>query len=149
MRAKLGNFLTQRHEGTKKKGKNLTTSLFLLAAAATALNCGDAQSQAEMTMCAARDYQVADKELNKQWPKTLAVMKEKDRYPQPAYDKGPSYSAALLASQRAWLAYRDAQCLADGYSARGGTMQPMLVYGCKARLTDERVGQLKAMADVN
>ena len=125
------------------------TPLIILAAATTVLDCSDPQTQAEVTMCAAQDYRAADKELNQQWPKTVAVMKEKDTYPQPAYDKGPSYNAALLASQRAWLVYRDAQCLADGYSARGGTMQPMLVYGCKARLTEERVKQLKTMADVN
>ena len=45
---------------------------------------------------------------------------------------------ALLAAQRAWIAYRDSQCELAGFEARGGSMEPMLVSGCLADLTRKR-----------
>jgi urease subunit alpha len=45
---------------------------------------------------------------------------------------------ALVTAQRAWIAYRDAECEARGFQARGGTMEPMLVAGCIADVTDAR-----------
>ena len=54
---------------------------------------------------------------------------------------------ALLKAQRAWISYRDAQCENSGFQARGGTMEPMLVAGCLADLTDLRTRELKALAD--
>jgi len=55
------------------------------------------------------------------------------------------YAAATLASQRAWLAFRDAQCAIEGGEYAGGSMQPMVRSGCLARLTRERTAQLKDM----
>ena len=38
---------------------------------------------------------------------------------------------------------RDASCDYEGFQARGGTMEPMLVAMCLARLTEERTKQLR------
>ena len=54
---------------------------------------------------------------------------------------------ALLACQRAWLTYRDAQCLIEGYAARGGSMEPMLLSGCIARLTMARTQALRDLIE--
>jgi uncharacterized protein YecT (DUF1311 family) len=54
---------------------------------------------------------------------------------------------ALVTAQRAWISYRDAQCEAAGFQARGGTMEPMLVAGCIADITEVRTKELKALED--
>jgi uncharacterized protein YecT (DUF1311 family) len=54
---------------------------------------------------------------------------------------------ALVKAQRAWIDYRDAECNAAGFQARGGTMEPMLVAGCLADITDKRTKELKELED--
>ena len=59
---------------------------------------------------------------------------------------GASYAGAvemLKKAQRAWIGYRDGQCQLSGYSARGGSMEPMLVSQCLADLTKKRTQELK------
>jgi uncharacterized protein YecT (DUF1311 family) len=105
--------------------------------------------QIEATHCAWRDHQAADAEMNAQWMRTLAYAREKDvrskEQPDVSRDKRPSYSTVLLKSQRTWLAYRDAQCASEGYYGRGGTIEPMLVNMCLARVTRERITQLREL----
>lgn len=103
--------------------------------------------QGEMTNCAHRDYDAADRAMNIQWVKTAAKMKRSDAGMQ-SYDDGqPGFFETLLAAQRAWLTYRDAHCQSAGYYARGGSMEPMLVSLCKANLTNERTEQLRVLAE--
>jgi uncharacterized protein YecT (DUF1311 family) len=107
-------------------------------------DCGNAATQMDMNSCSDQDYQAADAELNAQYKKTRAAMLE--------VDKGLDGSLrgaekALLAGQRAWIDYRDGECEAEGFQARGGSMEPMLVSGCKATLTRARTKELKQLAD--
>ena len=44
----------------------------------------------------------------------------------------------LRQAQRDWVAYRDNACAAKGYLMHGGSAEPMVIYGCRARLTQER-----------
>jgi uncharacterized protein YecT (DUF1311 family) len=55
---------------------------------------------------------------------------------------------ALVKAQRAWVAYRDAQCASYGYQARGGSMEPQLIYGCQADLTRKRTAELKELTEI-
>ena len=50
----------------------------------------------------------------------------------------------LVDSQRAWIAFRDAQCAFQSSGVAGGGAYPMTLALCKAPLTCERVKQLKA-----
>ena len=103
-----------------------------------ALNCKDPQDQNSMTQCAALDFEKADKELNKVWPKIKSDAQGNDQ------GTGKTeYVDALLASQRTWLAYLEAQCKWQGFDMHGGSGEPMLYYGCKARLTSERIKELQ------
>jgi uncharacterized protein YecT (DUF1311 family) len=118
-------------------------ALLLLASAAT---CASATTQADMNACAAMDAHVADGRINRQWSLTYAVMKKRD-----ASDKsrggGPGYATALLAAQRLWLQYRDKQCVVDGLEYSGGTMQPMVIENCRAKMTDARTKQLAKLVE--
>lgn len=113
-------------------------------------NCHDPIAQQEMNWCAARDYEVADERLNAQWAITIEVMKRRDAEwaEVGSNDTRLGYTRSLLEAQRAWLRYREAHCRVDGYIARGGTLEPLLVSTCKARLTQMRTEELKALVEV-
>lgn len=102
--------------------KGLHLLVFILTACATFV-CG--QSQQEMNAEAARNAARADKELNQAYRALLATLDEEG-------------TKLLKASQRAWIAYRDADAAAAADEARGGSMAPMLYAGTLARLTRER-----------
>jgi len=112
-------------------------------------DCGISGVQTELNQCAAQDFVVADQRLNAQWSLTAAHMRQRDAETRPYYpdDGRPGYFDQLLAAQRAWLAFRDAHCASEGYWARGGSMEPMLVSGCKAALTNARTEQLRELAN--
>ena len=108
------------------------------------VDCDNAMTQRDMNMCAAKDYQEADQALNLQWTETRKVVAERDAQLDPA-DRGGA--KALLAAQRAWISYRDGQCEASGYSAYGGSMQPMLISSCRATMTRARTQELRSLAE--
>lgn len=108
-------------------------------------NCDDPMAQQEMNWCAYQDYLTADAELNDQWKLTSQVMKDHDAHFDNTYDDRPGYFATLLEAQRAWIAYRDAHCRSDGYYARGGSMEPLLISSCKTALTKQRTEQLREL----
>ncbi|MBC2774076.1 DUF1311 domain-containing protein [Rhizobium sp. AQ_MP] len=107
------------------------------------VDCNNAQTQADMNQCAADDFRQADAAMNAQWAETRAAMLAWDKASPPSDDNGAA--KRLLASQRAWLAYRDAACDVEGYSAEGGSMQPLMISSCLAELTKRRTEELKSL----
>lgn len=123
-------------------------SFLLSAAAATALsqlNCNSPVTQADINICASRDAKAADAAMVSEYKIATVILGDMDRDIDRKYDKRPSYSAALLASQRAWLKFRDAECAVEGYAARGGSIENMIVDECIAAVSDERTKQIKDM----
>ncbi|WP_269584913.1 lysozyme inhibitor LprI family protein [Roseibium sp. Sym1] len=116
----------------------------LSAAAQETPDCDNAMTQSEMTRCADLDWQKADAELNTVYKKAMAKMRETDSY---LPDDLKGAADTLRDAQRAWIPYRDKACEAYGFLARGGTMEPMLVYGCRADLTRQRVTELQSLAE--
>ncbi len=114
-----------------------------------AWNCDDPQFQQEMNWCAGQDFEAADRELNAQWALTRAAMKARDAEWAEigSADKRAGWTANLLEAQRGWLRYRDAHCAMEGYEARGGTLEPLLVLTCKAQLTRTRTKELKELVE--
>lgn len=127
----------------------ILASLLLLAAAAQDpdVDCENPQYQVEMNLCAGKDYDAADAALNAQYKQTVAALKARDKDIDRSYDSQPTHYDTLLAAQRAWITYRDQQCLSESFAARGGTMAPMLHSGCMARLTRERTAELKELIE--
>jgi len=122
--------------------------LLLLASAEPPYDCEiDQMTQQGMNYCAYQDYLVADAKLNAQWSKTATVMKQRDADFDSEYDDRPGYFDTLLAAQRAWIAYRDTQCASEGYYARGGSLEPLLVSTCKTKLTEDRTEQLRFLIE--
>jgi uncharacterized protein YecT (DUF1311 family) len=110
--------------------KQSAVSAFLFFALGAALS-GQAHAacpgdtQMEMNECAANDYNAADKELGKFYAK-LEKSKE------------------LVAAERAWISYRDAECAYQMKAVEGGSMAPMVQAVCLADLTNRRLQQLTA-----
>lgn len=116
-----------------------------VAAAGSASNCNNAQTQTDINICVAEDYKAADAQLNRQWAQTSAVMKARDKAGGAPRDGRPGYHQALLDAQRASLSFRDSQCRIEGYAMRGGSGESMVAGGCLAALTRARTAQLKAL----
>ncbi|MHA7818073.1 MAG: lysozyme inhibitor LprI family protein [Erythrobacter sp.] len=103
--------------------------------------------QQEMNICAHREYLIADAALNEQWRITRDHMKARDANPDRAPDDRPGNFETLLEAQRAWIEYRDAHCRSEGYAARGGSLEPLLVSTCMQHLTQQRIDQLEELSD--
>lgn len=107
-------------------------------------NCETAETQQEMNACAALDYQEADADLNDAYAAATAAMARVDQV-QPKDQTGAV--EALKAAERAWIAYRDLACAAEGWPNHGGTVDPLVVSSCKTRLTTARAEDLWALAE--
>lgn len=120
----------------------LTLAFPAVASQAGDPDCDDPQTQIEMNACAYRGLQAADADLNREWESLRSRLRQAED------DLGyEGWFDAALEGQRGWLAYRDGQCTAEGYEARGGTMEMMLVAYCKTRLTRARVQELRELDD--
>ncbi len=106
------------------------------------IDCANAAVQMEMTYCAEQDFKGADAQLNRQYRQTRQAMKDRDTQ---VTEDIRGAEDALIIAQRAWIAYRDAHCASYGYQARGGSMEPMLIYLCRAELTRERTRELESL----
>lgn len=118
--------------------------LILLAALVAAIPVA-AQTQAQMNAQAGAQWKRADAAMNAQWKRTNSYMKRRDAQ-NGSRGGGFGYAAALLASQRAWLQFRDSQCTIEGGQFAGGSMQPLARANCLARLTRERTKQLESLS---
>ena len=113
----------------------LTGLLFSLAVAAHAhaqANCANASDQAATNACADRAYRKSDAELNRAYEVITARLRDN----RPVADK-------LVSAQRAWIAYRDAECGFSSAGAEGGSVYPMVVSTCLDDLTKLRTESLK------
>lgn len=120
----------------------LALSALPLTAAAQKVDCAKAEVQVEMTYCAEQDWNAADARLNAAYKVAVAAMKGMDAGLD-ATDRGAEDS--LRAGQRAWITYRDQTCAAEAWMAHGGSAEPMMIYACRARVTDARADELENM----
>ncbi|MEG8028121.1 lysozyme inhibitor LprI family protein [Sphingomonas aerolata] len=102
------------------------------------------QAQAQMTRSAGSSYAQADAAMTAQWKRTYAYMKRRDAQ-DTSRGGGFGFAGSLLESQRAWLKFRDTQCVIEGGQYAGGSAQGMTVAGCRTDLTKARTAQLKSM----
>jgi uncharacterized protein YecT (DUF1311 family) len=106
------------------------------ADAATAQPCTDRPSQGDMSRCAAAAYKRADAELNEAYRKILTRLVD-----------DAEAKRRLVAAQRAWIAFRDAECAFATAPGADGSVYPYLLTTCLAGLTEARLGQLQVYLD--
>lgn len=129
----------------------MIAALLLLAAAPAvdrdATDCDDDSPQQMLNICAANAAQAADYEMNLAWKRVVTDMKRRDTQIDRKTDREPGFFDTLLASQRAWLTYRDKQCLLASFEMRGGSGAAQIYGGCFHELTRARIAQLNALIE--
>ena len=92
--------------------------------------CANAQTQAEMNICAGKEYQAADAMLNQVYKQLVSMLDDEEK-------------AQLRDVENAWLKYRDSNCdfVADQY--KGGSIRPTIHGLCLADMTRNRTTELK------
>jgi uncharacterized protein YecT (DUF1311 family) len=114
--------------------------IVLLAAAALTMSssvraedCQNAASQRELNSCANAAYEKSDAELNALYKQVTARLKDDARR-----------TKLLVATQRAWIAFRDAECAFVGEPTADGSVNPLVRANCLDRITSARVNDLKS-----
>lgn len=123
---------------------SVTAGISMPVAAQTEPDCKAPQTQADMTICAGKDHEKADKDLNAAYQKLRKQLAERDKTAD-ASSKGAT--DALVTAQRAWVVFRDANCALSGFQARGGTMEPMLIASCLADMSSKRADELRQLSE--
>jgi uncharacterized protein YecT (DUF1311 family) len=104
----------------------------LFCVPASANECFDLATQADMNICSYQDFQKADKELNDLYQQQLKWLPQQ------------SSKQRLKAAQLAWIKFRDASCLYEaGPQEESGTIWPTEQNSCLSSLTKKRVIELK------
>jgi uncharacterized protein YecT (DUF1311 family) len=110
----------------------LVTAAFLLTASAgPALAACPGQNQRELDSCAGNAAVAADAKLNATYQTITGRLKANN-----------AVRTKLVAAERAWIAFRDAECAFAASGVEGGTIQPMIVAECRAALAQQRQDQL-------
>jgi uncharacterized protein YecT (DUF1311 family) len=100
------------------------------ARAAEKLDCGSQSlSQAELDMCAGRGFKIADTKLNMLYNLLLSKYERNN-------------AAVLKTAERAWIAYREAECAYETNESIGGTINPMVTSICATDKTNARIKEL-------
>lgn len=111
-----------------------TLVLLVLSApvAFAADNCASAETQAALDQCYGNAWKVSDKELNTLYRRIEARLKD-----------DPDATKRLVSAQKAWLAFRDAECGFATSKSEDGSAYPMLQAICLMGLTEKRIADFK------
>lgn len=104
-------------------------------------NCGDLATQRDMNDCAAAEAHKADVALNAAYRELLSKLKD-----------NKTATEKVVAAQRAWIVFRDAELGAEWPVGKGenpnllyGSVHPLCYYNELARMTRERAKTLKSL----
>ncbi|MBO6718360.1 MAG: DUF1311 domain-containing protein [Rhizobiaceae bacterium] len=108
--------------------------LAMPAGSALAQDCEAPETQAEMNACAGIAYEEADAALNATYAEVRARLDDAGR-------------EQLVSTQRAWIAFRDAECTFRSRGVEGGTIYPTIYAGCLTELTEQRTADFQTMLE--
>jgi uncharacterized protein YecT (DUF1311 family) len=94
------------------------------------VNCKNPQTTMEMSFCAERDYQAADRKLNQVYRQLQAKLSGKQKQ-------------RMTNAQLAWIKFKDANCAYEGGQFEGGTIAGPIGTSCLARMTEQRTKELE------
>jgi uncharacterized protein YecT (DUF1311 family) len=110
----------------------LALTPLLFTTAAYAADCDNATDQATMNQCAAQQHKTADKELNALYQQITHRLKS-----------NPDSQKLMVGAQRAWIAFRDAECKFSASGVEGGSVYPLIYSTCITELTKARIETFK------
>ncbi|WP_248764780.1 lysozyme inhibitor LprI family protein [Pseudomonas protegens] len=109
----------------------LALAPLLLVPLAQAYEC-NSTTQTDMNLCANVQQKAADKELNALYQQINQRLKDQ-----------PRSKKRLVSAQRAWVAFRDAECSFSTSGVEGGSLYPVAYSNCLTALTKARVESFK------
>jgi uncharacterized protein YecT (DUF1311 family) len=112
-------------------------------------NCQDPQSNLEMKMCASRELTAAEGELKIAFDNALKAAEEQyvSVRSEPGIERMPNMPEELRKAQRAWEAFREANCGYQNLVYYGGSMAPLAVTGCLRDMTKARTKELRDLVE--
>jgi len=102
--------------------------------AANAMDCDNAPDQATMNVCADMALKATDTRLNTVYRAITRRLAD-----------DPDTLKQLVTAQRAWIAFRDAECTFRSSGVSGGSAYPMVYATCLDGLTRSRLDALKEL----
>jgi len=109
----------------------LGLALLIVPLVALPTSHANAQSQAEMNRQAAKDFEKVDAELNSAYAALMAKLPDAES------------KQKLKESQRAWLAFRDAEAAFQADGERGGSMARLIYSTTASELTQAHIEALR------
>lgn len=106
---------------------------------------GEHASTADIAACSQRDFEKISAQLNSAIRSLEAGYRKGDV--DLKADNNPVALPYFEKGQSAWTGYRDNQCYAETYSLGEASMRYMTFWDCMARITKERISDLKSEKD--
>jgi uncharacterized protein YecT (DUF1311 family) len=100
---------------------------------AVAAKCGDLSNQGDMNQCALRDYQKADKQLNKVYNSYRNRLDDTQK-------------RQFRDVQLAWVKFRNLACAYESSGVEGGSVYPFISNSCLIGMTHSRIKEITNLA---
>ena len=100
-----------------------------------------------MSSCLNAEAKVWDGFLNQEYRRTRDYMQAADKDEAEYFPEFAKRAEALLEAQRAWIAFRDAECMLRHAEWGSGSMRHIAWADCVLQLTAERAIDLRAMRE--
>mgnify|MGYP001079305217 FL=1 len=112
-----------------------TMMLLALTGSAAMANesCTNASDQATMNACADKAFKTSDAELNKLYKEIRGRLRD-----------DADTAKLLVSAQKAWIAYRDAECVFTSAASADGSIHSMIVSQCREGITRKRIVDFKS-----
>jgi len=119
----------------------LATALWLMGAAAFALDCKTAVTTPEVGECAAIEQRSVEAKLNVVYQRVLKSLDQPDT----EVEKFSQMRSSLIAAQREWIKFRDADCQAVYTYYQAGTIRGLMFTACMKSHAENRIKDLESL----
>lgn len=113
--------------------------LYLFAVSALALDCNKAITTPEINQCAKIEQDKIEAKLNKIYQRVLKTLDKPDTEIE-YYSK---MKESLIAAQRAWVKFREADCDAVFEKNASGTIRTVMYIECMQARAEQRIKELE------
>lgn len=100
-----------------------------------------------MVACMAAETRVWDDRLNQEYKQSMAWARALDAADKAHFPEFAKRADSLLAAQRAWIAFRDAECGLDYAVWGAGSMRQIAGASCQMEMTADRTISLRDLRD--
>jgi uncharacterized protein YecT (DUF1311 family) len=111
---------------------------------AQALNCDQAVTQRDITLCAKQRAEAADSRLNGAYQKLqYRFAADLRRADNAQIGEIKKQYQRLINAENTWIKFRDATCDYERHQFEGGSIAQITYYSCVTKVTDRRTAELQ------